>query len=47
MTKDEILKVIEDKTKNYQVKFIKSNGDHRLMRFTLNHELINDLNEFE
>ena len=44
MTKDEILKVIEDKTKNYEVKFIKSNGDKRLMRFTLNSELIGDLN---
>lgn len=44
MTKEEILDVIKDKSKNYQVKFTKANGDERLMNFTLNHELIDDLN---
>lgn len=43
MTKEEILETIKDKSKNYQVKFIKANGDERLMNFTQNHELIEDL----
>jgi len=44
MTKEEILRVVSDKSRNYQVKFTKSNGDERFMRFTLNPELIGDLN---
>ena len=42
MTKDEILQKIQDKTKNYSVKFIKSDGSERLMNFTLNSDLIDD-----
>lgn len=42
MTKDEILQKIQDRTKNYTVKFTKSDGSERLMNFTLNSDLIDD-----
>lgn len=42
MTKDEILQKIQDRTKNYSVTFIKSDGSERLMNFTLNSDLIDD-----
>jgi hypothetical protein len=44
MTKDQILQFIEDKTKNFKVKFIKSDGTERIMNFTRNTDLIDDLN---
>ena len=42
MTKDQILEKIQDRTKNYSVKFTKSDGSERIMNFTLNSDLIDD-----
>jgi hypothetical protein len=44
MTREEVLKLIEDKNKNYRVTFTKQNGDKRIMIFTRSHEMMEDMN---